>query len=518
MSNTATAGVAAQAFGDMGLEDYLALVKRRKYWIIFSALAVMITSAVVAWRLPDVYRCQAVILVEPQKVPDNVAHSVVTSGVIERVSRTYQEVTSPASLKRIIDSMDLYADIKKLRGEQEALLVMQNSIKVEPVFAMGTQAAGAFSVTYKGRNPVQTAQVTNQIAARFIEENLKLREESTYGTADFLDAELQKTAQQLQEKENEMAEFRKRYIQDLPETGQFYVQDIENLRMQLHTTEQQITQDQQQKLYLEALASSTAPTVDLDLGAAGSASSPTEDLQAKLNALRSRYGPNHPDVRKLQAQIDEAKAKQVESPAPTTATPAAHKGHSPVIEAQLEQLDEDIEKQKKAAAQLQAELNVHLAKMQNAPIYEQKTGGIQREYDALKGRYMSLLGQKMSIETSTALENREKSERFVLLDTAPVPERPYSPNRPLLLTVGIFLGLLVGFGAGLVRELTDSSVRNEREAERILGTPVLSGVPEILSARQQWQNAFSLCGLALVTVVCAVGIGIGLANFSVRLQ
>ena len=131
----------------------------------------------------------------------------------------------------------------------------------------------------------------------FIEENLKVREEQSYGTSDFIEGELKKVEQQLEEKDKELSETRARYGQDLPESGQFHLQEAAALGQQLHAVQDKITQDQQQIADLQSLAGSTAPTVDLDLGAGQSGGgSQTEELQTKLNSLRSRYGPNHPDV------------------------------------------------------------------------------------------------------------------------------------------------------------------------------------------------------------------------------
>ena len=245
----------------MNLQDYFALARRRKFWILFPALAVMITVAVTAWRLPNVYRCTAVILVEPQKVAVGYVAPTVTTGMTERMSTIYQEVTSPSRLRRLIDSMGLYPEVRKREGEQEAVRQMAAAITVEQVTALGATAA-AYRIGYKGSKPAEAAQVTNQITAMFIEENLKVREEQSYGTSDFIEGELQKTAQQLQEKANELAEVRARYGQDLPEGAQFRLQEVAALRQQLHNAEQQITQDQQQKADLQSLASTTAPTVD----------------------------------------------------------------------------------------------------------------------------------------------------------------------------------------------------------------------------------------------------------------
>jgi polysaccharide chain length determinant protein (PEP-CTERM system associated) len=519
---TSTQKAPLTGLGEMSLQDYLAMARRRKLWIVFPALAVAIATAVMAAKLPNVYRSEAVILVEPQKVPTSYVASTVTTGMSERMSTIYQEVTSPARLKRLIDSMGLYPDVRKQEGEQEAVRVMAKSITVEQVSAMGSQAA-AYRVTYKGRIPAETAQVTNQITAMFIEENLKVREEQSYGTSDFLEGELQKTSLELQDKANELAQARTRDGVGGPEMDQLGVQEIEILRQQLGTAQRQITQDERQKADLQSIAATTAPTLDTDLGASSSPEDAgTADLQTKLNSLRSRYGPMHPDVRKLQAEIDQAKAKQGEAPASAAGPPSTPSAsvprqvHNPVIEAQMEQLDQDIQKQKDLSTQLQGAIKERFEKLQGVPAYQQKVAAVQRDYDALQGRYKSLLDKKMSAETATALESREKSERFVLLDSAQVPDAPYSPNRPLMIVGGIFLGILIGFGVAIGREVLDDSVRNEREAERILGASVLSAVPEILNPQQLWQSTFRVCAVGVITVVCAVGMGIGIAHFSIR--
>ena len=515
MSNAQTAA-GAQGFGEMGLQDYLALLKRRKYWIIFPAFAVTIAAAVMAWKLPNVYRSEAVILVQPQKVPSSYFPTTVTSAMADRVAMVYQEVVSPARLKRIIDSLGLYPDIRAREGEQEAVLTMTKAISVEQVTAMGNNAP-AYRIGFKGRNPSQTAQVTNQITAMFIEENLRLREEQSYGTSDFLESEVQKTAQQLEEKGRELAEVKAKYGGALPESMQFRLQEMAALQQQLHSTEQQIAQDQQQETDLQSLEATTTPTVDLDLGAGlSSGQSATAELQSKLSTLQKRYGPNHPDVRKLQAELNEAKAKEAENPAPKSATPTARKIHNPVIEAQLEQLDQDIEKRKNQAAQLHASLASMQATLQTNPDYEQRIGFVQRDFDALQAAYNSLLNKKMAAQTATELESREKSERFVILDSAQIPERPYSPNRPMFVAGGLVLGMLIGFGVALGREALDDSVRNAREAERILGAPVLSGVPEILTVQQLWHSILRLGAVATATMVVAIAVGIGLAQFTTR--
>jgi polysaccharide biosynthesis transport protein len=517
MANTPTTPVPSQLFGDLNFHDYLSIAKRRRFWIILPALAVLITTSIVAWRLPDLYRCATTILVDPQKVPESYIKSTVTSGIADRLSTIQEQVTSPAELKKLIDTMGLYPDLKKRLGEQEIIRIMQQSIGIEPVTSMGTQLS-AFQITFKGKNPVETAQVANQIAAMFISENLKAREQQSYGTADFLESELQKTSQQLQQKESELGAIRSQYIQDLPESEQYHVQQAESLRTQLRSIDEQISRDQQEKVYLQSVMSTTSPTVDMDLGAGTSPyQSQVENLQTKLNSLRSRYGPAYPDVRRLEAQLEQLKAKIPATPdTPASANAANRQTHNPVVEAQLEKLDQDITDAKANAVKVQSDIDFHISKIQREPIFWEKTAGVTRDYDTLRARYTQLLDKKLAADTASAMESRQKSERFVILDPAQVPEKPYSPNRPLLILAGLAGGIFVGVGVVVVMEIMDESVRDGRQAERILSRPVLAGVPEILTDRQQWDRRIRLGVASLTTVVTAVVFGLGIAHFGVR--
>ena len=63
-----------------------------------------------------------------------------------------------------------------------------------------------------------------------------------------------------------------------------------------------------------------------------------------------------PTSKKLQAELDQAKAKHADQPAQPAAAPAVRKMHNPVIEAQMEQLDQDIQKQTQLVTQIQSQI------------------------------------------------------------------------------------------------------------------------------------------------------------------
>jgi capsular polysaccharide biosynthesis protein/Mrp family chromosome partitioning ATPase len=64
------------------------------------------------------------------------------------------------------------------------------------------------------------------------------------------------------------------------------------------------------------------------------------------------------------------------------------------------------------------------------------------------------------------------------LGDAPLPKSPSKPNVPLNLILGLFGGLLIGFGIAALAEFLDDRVRSPRDLQGRLGTPVLGLIPK----------------------------------------
>jgi capsular polysaccharide biosynthesis protein len=109
---------------------------------------------------------------------------------------------------------------------------------------------------------------------------------------------------------------------------------------------------------------------------------------------------------------------------------------------------------------------------------------------------------------ASSLENHQKAERFTTLDVARVPDKPSAPNRSLIAIGALFGGLFVGLGVAVVVDFSDTSVRSEKEAARILAAPVLGGIPEIVSPRQLVIRKARIVTAVAATIVCSAGVGL----------
>jgi succinoglycan biosynthesis transport protein ExoP len=507
---------ATELFGELSFRDVLDAVWRRKWWIVFTATVIATTTWVAAWRLPNTYRSETVILVDPQKVPDAYITPTISSSVIDRLSTIRQEVLSPSRLKRLIDNLGLYPELRGRRGEDQIVQTMQNAISIEVVDA-GSQRLSAFRIAFHSRSAQTAATVANQLAAVVIDENLKTREQQASDTQDLLETQLADTKKQLEQKETDLQHIKTQNIGDLPESKQYHLEQLTNLRNQLRASQDRVNRAQQEKVYLQSLLMSSAPVVDVDADSSGPAASPIQSqmqkLETRLSELKSRYGPNHPDVRRAQAQLNDLKAKASTEtgtePAAVEIAPRGRKApRNPVLEGQIAKLDQEVEEQTKMQAPLEERINFHSSKLEREPIFEQQIAGLMRDYDTLRTHYNRLLDKKLSAGMANEMESRHKGERFVILDSAPVPRRPFGPNRLLIDLAGLAGGILGGFALAMVIEITDESVRNEREVSKILGTDLLGGIPRILTPQQERKNRLRIAAALAAAVTCSVLLGL----------
>jgi hypothetical protein len=187
--------------------------------------------------------------------------------------------------------------------------------------------------------------------------------------------------------------------------------------------------------------------------------------------------------------------------------------HNPVLESQLAKLDDDIKGQQKLQQDLQPQIEFHMSKLERIPIVEQQMADLMRDYDTVRTHYLAILDKKLSADTAHSLEKGQKGERFFVLEPAQTPKKPFGPNRLLIALAGVVGGLAGGIALAILREMTDSTVRNEHEAASIAGGPVLVSVPAIFSEGDLWIRRWQ--GLAAVSGTVVAGLVLGYIASSV---
>ena len=115
------------------LNDYVAIVKRRKWSFILPAAIVFVVATIVAFALPSIYKSTSTILIEEQDIPAEFVMASVTSYAEQRLQSIHQRIVSYTKLFEIINRFNLYPDLKKRRTTEEIVEKMREDIVLEPI-------------------------------------------------------------------------------------------------------------------------------------------------------------------------------------------------------------------------------------------------------------------------------------------------------------------------------------------------------------------------------------------------
>jgi polysaccharide biosynthesis transport protein len=561
---------AADALVDQGksLGDYLGILRRRLRLIVAVSTVVFVIAAVVAATLPAVYRSTATILIKEQEIPQEFVRSTVTSFADERIQVISQQVMTRATLLDLVDRYGLYGKDRQRETSEEILDRMRRDIKLTLIGAENANRTGgkstiAFSLSYDSEVAANAQKIANELVTLYLNENVKNRQRKAAETTSFLDEELVRATQEVADLEQRLAGFKLRNQGRLPDSGTS-VYASERLASEIQGMDRDIVFFEERKQQLESQLADTKPSAPVAGGAilepedrlkvlqlqlTGVKGTLSEDhpdvkrmrreiaalkvetgligdatdreaklleLKAQLSVLRQKYSDEHPDVVKLKraaAAIEEAVRSGEGADGKSDNVRPARKPDNPaykLLQAQIETTESQLQSMRAEREELRARLRLADLRVGVAPEVEREYLEVTRDLDTSRARFRELRLKQMQAQMAEQLERDRKAERFTLIEPPVFPEKPYRPNRSLILLMGLVLALGGGVGAAALRETLDQTVHGARDVVRTLQVPVLAVLPRtpspVLVERRAKRVKLMVIGgvLAIVCMVAAV--------------
>ena len=490
----------------INLGHYLAIISRRRWFIILPFCLAMVVGIALVIKLPRIYEASTMILILPQRISEKIVSSVVDGGIGTRINTLSQQIMSRSNLERVIENLKLFSDSKsKNMLVEDKLNSLRSKIKVElGGREQSRRGADVFSISFRDRDPQIAMKVANGLANLFIDENIRDREGVAVGTTDFLDAELEATRKRLEEQEQLLKTFRERNMGELPEQLDANLRILDGLNQRLTQKEENL---RNARVSLAALESEMA----IKMGALAAATPPpsqtmSEDqmspdqLRDKLANLRASYTEQHPDVVRLKTKIEKIEKGQ--------RTAETQKGGAPGGGYAAAQLNAELVRQKTILlgtisalendiARLNQEIREYKRRVEIIPKREQELLTLKRDYENIRGSYDSLLNRKLEAGIGVNLEKKQKGEQFQIIDVAHMPEKPVFPDLPKLFLTTLFAGLGLGVALSFLAEMMDNSVRRLDNLEEDIGLPVLTTIPRIFSPQDKARHRFRAIATAV---------------------
>lgn len=459
----------------------------RRRWL---ALAVMWAICLIGWLaialIPNSYESGARIFVQMQSIlPGKIGIS--QSEQQQDVERVRQTLTSADNLEKVVRGSDLIKQAGNDRDIGEMIARLQRNITVkspqENLFEITARtSAGGLS---DGENARLSMIVVQKLIDIFVAENLAGDRNETSQSIKFLDGELARREQALQQAEAKRAEFEQKYVGMLPGVGSI-AQRMEAARSELQGMKSSLVAAQSALSALNGQMAGTPATIAAPSfgggGSVGGARGRIAALEAQISNDQAKgWTEQHPDMIAARQQIarlsGQAATEGRGAGGPgTTANPLYMTLRSMQAEKQA-----TVAALAARRAQLQSDMAQFTAKQIEEPGVAAEQARLNRDYDVLKAQYDKLLGDREDVRLRSDVATKTETISFRVIDPPYLPRVPVAPNRPLLLALVLVLGIAGGIGAAFAKAQLRTTYATAERLGRASGLPILGAVSEVLT-------------------------------------
>lgn len=502
---------------DMKPDEFLEILRRRKWVIVFSVLLVLFGATVYCVLTQDLYQSTMRILIIPPAVSEGMVRSTANVDYQDRLKILQQDIFGTARLMAVINEQGLFRGSPGKVSADAMVAEMRKRINME----IGRN--NTFTLSFDHENPQTAKDVVSRLGSFFIGENIKSREATVQETSRFLEGQVQETRKRLEEQEERIKRYKLQFGGELPQQMQVNLSQLARLQDQIKNNSESVARLEDRKIFLESQIRTmesqiTAAEYPAEVTVSGSPAGDTDYLLAelalrrkKLEELNSRYTPLHPavvqarwEVEKLEAKIEviQLEAKKGESGSAggtrdntaSGATPdfqrmGRFRGEANRLREQVGTIDLDITALKRESASAARQIERIQLQVERLPQREQEMIALTRDYDNIKRSYEELLRKKLEANISENLEEKQKGERFQVIDPANLPSRPIKPDRLKVLALALMASLVIGAGGAIVLEVLDPTLRGSRDFRNFFDLPVLASLPLIQDDRYKRQYA-----------------------------
>jgi len=476
------------------LRDLLSVGFRHRRLFAISFLTILV-GAIGAAVLGSRYQAQMKILVRKERLDPMASTSTTPIALQTQRQVTEEEMNSEVE---VIKSGELLADVAVACGLQnpkhhfwsswlpnsdsesfriaKAVKSLSGDLKVEPV-----RKSDLILVSYTSSSPELSARVLATLGNLYLAKHLAVHRPS--GEFSFFDQQAQSYRQALTGAEERLANFGREEAAAPATERDIALQKVNDLDITLGQQETSIAGTQARIKALEEQLASTpawvkAQAKTTDNGAlVENTKSQLLTLELKRTELLSKFDPNYPPVKEVEAQIAQTKAAIEEAQkSPVLENTTEPNPTYQWLTSELARAKADLPTLQASATTTHSQVSAYRERILSLDRQGVEHQSLMREAKADEANYLLYLSKREEARIDDAMDNRRISN-VALAQMPAVPALPlYSPW--LVIFLGGMLALLVSSGLAFAAEYLDPSFRTADEVSETLDLPVFASIPK----------------------------------------
>jgi polysaccharide biosynthesis transport protein len=459
---------------EFSLQQYLQVLRRRRWTILYTAVAILVLGCVATALMTPIYQAEAKLLVRASSPEINTMDT--ENPLVDLLAMAQPE--SVDTQMEVLQSGPFLEEVFKACGAP--------SDEREPrVRVTKVKDTNVIEVTVTGPDRKMTATVANAMLNHYLEHTRTLSLQEVVTARQFVQKRADGARQSLQQAENALLKFRRdNRVAELTAEQQNRTEEFVNLEARSREVHNDIIRVQAQ---MRDVGKQLAHQPEQRILATGQKNPAVDALQAKIaeakverDTLSKSYLPESPKMKMLDAQLASLQARLAAEPPELRVPLHVLNERYDKLTDRLDGYQTELEGLQAQYAQLEAQLVQERARMNQLGPWEVRLAHLQRDRDVAEKSYLNLTSR---VEDLQIRENARRSTARVL-ERALTPLRPVRPRKVANIALSLFLGLLLGSCLAFLLESLDDRVTTPDEVDRLLGLPVLGYIPAIAGERR----------------------------------
>ena len=451
---------------------YWRTIRKRWPFVVLSVIVATAIAFVVTYREPKVYESTCQVIIEPtapQVLPGSKDVVELGTGTYwanrEFYETQYRIIQSTPVAQRTVEKLGLQYDPDYGGADQNRNLADLGRALAGQVSVKPLKDSRVALITVTDRKPKRAALVANTLADTYIEYNLDYKLEGARTAMAWLAEQESELKSQLESSEMKLYQFkrdRNLLAVSLDDKQSMLSQNLASVNtkltdLRIHILEQDAKRRMIERARNNIAEEETLPEIRSNGNIAALRSSFIQ-LAKEYGDLSSKYGPEHPRMKAINAQMDTTKKAYQDEIDSVLAS--SEKSYQQLIDNE-KSLKAMMDKERKEAIEL-SKLEVDYKPLQRAAEQNGKMYGL-------------IASRQKEIDTTGPM----RANNVRVLERAIEPSVPVRPKPLQNLMMGLLMGLATGIGLAFVIEALDNTLKTQADVEQVLGVPVLGLVPMI---------------------------------------
>ena len=480
----------------------------RFYWTLFlrrlpvmAALFLFCASigVALAFKLPTSYSTTARLLVEAPEIAG--LPGTVQTNRAEQMEIIEQRLLTRANLIDVANRHKVFGDTSKMSPDA-IVNAMRGATDIKR--ASGRDRATLMTVSFSAGTARTVANVVNDYVTLILNENVRLRTGRAESTLAFFSQQVDRLNTELNLQSERIVAFKSKNSGALPDSLEYRLSREALVQERVSRNESELADLRSQRQRMIEVYEATGRLPFARAQDMSPAEKQLVQLQAQLQSLELVYSSTNPRVRVIKAKIGQIEA-QVAAEGGSAQDKEDEK--DTVLNIALAQIDSQIESLQKDLAENTVELENLRTSIEQTATNGIALDALERDYVNAQNQYSAAIARRDQAQVSEQIELSSRGQRITVIEQANVPNRPSSPNRPVVVAGGIGAGLAAMAALFFLLELLNRTIRRPVELTKALGVTPLATIPYMETRRHFWIRRTLKLAL-LVAVIIAVPVGL----------